>query len=136
MVGFCIECGGLTEVIFRDNSSFCSTCKLRQERNQKKLKAEKEEKEKNEVEIRNISQSENSGYNLDVLDELIQPKDLCQKIVPASAREWEFCGCEVTRYGVSKIDRNSEHQGFLLKIDAGKFIWYCSRECAVKDNQK
>lgn len=85
--------------------------------------------------IRNISDNENTGYKLDILDELLQPKDLCQKIVPVPQKEWKHCGCKIDRYLVHRIDRESEHQGFLKKVGAGEFIWYCSKECAVKDNQ-
>lgn len=85
--------------------------------------------------IRNISDNENTGYKLDILDELLEPKDLCQKIVPVSQKGWKHCGCKINRYLVHRIDRESEHQGFLKKVDAGEFIWYCSKECAVKDNQ-
>ncbi len=86
--------------------------------------------------IRNISDNENTGYNLDILGKLLQPKDLCQKIVPVPQKEWKHCGCKIDRYLVHRIDRESEHQGFLEKVGAGEFIWYCSKECAVKDNQK
>ncbi len=69
-------------------------------------------------------------------DELLEPKDLCDKIIPASQKEWTHCGSEVSRYQVHTFFKDAPNPGFLKKIGAGKFIWYCSKECAVKDNQK
>jgi len=84
----------------------------------------------------NISDNENTGRKLDILDELLEPKDLCDKIIPASQKEWIHCGSEVTRSKVHTFFKDATNPGFLKKIGAGRFIWYCSKECAVNDNQK